>query len=265
VLAIFNPRSSIFNPQSSILNPPHYPGMPVPPPVSVRLTTLSPDVCNYLPGRMATTRAFRTEQMAPAIYHKFMDAGFRRSGTIVYQPVCEGCRACVPIRVPVDRFAPSKSQRRSVKRNSDLVVTESVPELTDEKFDLYRRYVTGWHGKGSAEAADRRQLEEFLYRSPVRTIEFCYRTQEQKLIGVGICDVCDQSLSSVYFYFDPTESRRSLGTFSAVHEIDWCRQAGIPHLYLGFWVNGCETMQYKSQFRPAQILADDGIWRDLDD
>ena len=185
--------------------------MALPPPVSIRLTTLSPHACNYLPGRTATTRAFRAERMSPGIYHKFMDAGFRRSGTIVYQPVCQACSACVPIRVPVDRFVPSKSQRRSVKRNADLVVTQGAPELTEEKFDLYRRYVTGWHGKDGSEADDREQLEEFLYHSPVRTIEFCYRTPEKKLIGVGICDVCDQSLSSVYFYFDPEQSHRSLG------------------------------------------------------
>jgi len=239
--------------------------MALPPPVKVRLTTLPVHACNYLPGRVATTRAFRVDRMAAPVYQKFMDAGFRRSGTIVYQPVCEGCSACVPIRVPVDRFTPSKSQRRAVKHNSDLSISESNPALTDEKLDLYRRYVTGWHGKDGTEAGDRASLEEFLYQSPVRTIEFCYRTPAGKLIGVGICDHCDQSLSSVYFYFDPAESKLSLGTFSAVHEIEWCRQAGVPYLYLGYWIAGCDTMQYKARFRPAEILQNDGIWRDLDE
>jgi arginine-tRNA-protein transferase len=128
---------------------------------------------------------------------------------------------------------------------------------------LYRRYVTRWHGKDPAKADNRESLAQFLYESPVRSIEFCYRTAQGKLIAVGITDVCDRSFSSVYFYFDPAESRRSLGTFGAMHEIDWCRQQGITFYYLGFWIRGCATMQYKSRFRPAEVLGTDGIWRGL--
>jgi arginyl-tRNA--protein-N-Asp/Glu arginylyltransferase len=235
--------------------------MPLPPPVAVRLTILPSHDCSYLPGRVDTTRAFRIDRLPGRLYHQFMDAGFRRSGMIVYQPMCECCQQCVPIRVPVDRFAPSKSQRRSAHLNSDLIVTESMPELTDEKCDLYQRYLTGWHGKQTSDQDCRESLGHFLYQSPVDTIEFCYRTTENKLVGVGICDVCDLSLSSVYFYFDPAESRRSLGTFSAMHEIKWCWQKKIQFYYLGFWISGCGNMAYKSKFRPAEILEPDGIWR----
>jgi arginine-tRNA-protein transferase len=201
--------------------------------------------------------------MPGGMYQQFMDAGFRRSGTVVYQPVCADCQQCVPIRVPVNRFKPGKSQLRSVRLNKDLLITESEPELTDEKFDLYRRYMIGWHGREPAKADDRESLKMFLYQSPVDTIEFCYRTPDNRLVGVGITDICDQSLSSVYFYFDPAESRRSLGTFSAMHEIACCRRMNIPFYYLGFWISGCPTMSYKSHFRPAEVLSADGIWRDL--
>jgi arginine-tRNA-protein transferase len=206
--------------------------------------------------------------MPGGLYDQFMNAGFRRSGLMVYQPVCSGCRECVPIRVPVDRFTPDKSQRRCFRQNADLLVTAGLPDLTDEKLDLYRRYVTQWHGrdKTSADAfdgeSDRESLESFLYQSPVDTLEFCYRSPEGKLLGVGIVDVSPRVLSSVYFYFDPAESARGLGTFAALHEIEWARRHGIAFYYLGFWIRDCKTMKYKSRFRPAQVLGGDGHWHD---
>jgi len=237
--------------------------MPLAPPVSVRLTTLPSHDCNYLPGRVATTRAFRAANLPADLYHEFMDAGFRRSGNVIYQPICADCQECIPLRVPVDRFAPDKSQRRCFRRNADLVVTQGRPVLTDEKLELYRRYVIDWHGKDDANQVDRESLQSFLYDSPVDTLEFCYREPDGKLLAVGIADVCAVSFSSVYFYFDPGESDRGLGTFGALHEMAYAKSAGIAHYYLGFWVNGCAAMQYKSRFRPCQILDQSGVWKDL--
>jgi arginine-tRNA-protein transferase len=235
--------------------------MPLPPPVAVRLTTLPPQQCNYLPDRVATTRAFRIDQLSSGMYERFMNAGFRRSGTILYQPACENCQSCIPIRVPVKDFCPTKSQRRSLRLNSDLSITQAAPQLTDEKFELYRNYLIGWHDRDPARADDRAALEEFLYRSPVHSTEFSYRDPQGKLIGVGIADISTTIFSSVYFYFDPQERRRGLGTFSALYEIQHCQQANIPFYYLGFWVEGCQSMQYKSHFKPSEILGPDGIWR----
>jgi arginyl-tRNA--protein-N-Asp/Glu arginylyltransferase len=233
------------------------------PPVSVRLTTLPSHDCNYLPGRVATTRAFRTDNLPADLYHEFMDAGFRRSGNVIYQPICAACQKCLPLRVPVDRFAADKSQRRCARRNADLIISQGRPELTDEKLDLYQRYLLDWHGKDVENHLDRESLQSFLYESPVDTLEFCYRTPDQKLVAVGIADVCVQSFSSVYFYFDPQESDRGLGTFGALHEIEHAKTVGILYYYLGFWVHGCAAMQYKSRFRPCQILDNDGVWKDL--
>ena len=178
---------------------------------------------------------------------------------------------CVPLRVPVQSFQPSKSQRRACRRNGDLSVGVDLPQATEEKFDLYRRYTTGWHGKPPAEDGGEdaeggwETFESFLYDSPVDTVEFCYRDAAGRLLGVGICDICPESLSSVYFYFDPVEARRSLGTFGAVYEIEFARSQGIPNYYLGYWVSGCGAMQYKANFRPCEILHTDGVWRPLDD
>ena len=146
-----------------------YPGLP--PPVKVSLTVLGEHPCPYLPGRTSRSRALWAERMPAELYHRFMNAGFRRSGKLVYQPVCGGCRACLPIRVPVETFQPSKSQRRCRRRNHDLVVALADPVATDENYELYRRYVAGRHGR-CGEDEDRESFERFLYDSPVDTIEF---------------------------------------------------------------------------------------------
>jgi leucyl-tRNA---protein transferase len=209
---------------------------------------------------MARSRGFWAEEMPDDLYIDFMDASFRRSGHVVYQPVCRGCRACVSIRVPVERFCPSKSQRRCWRRNQDLRVEIGRPVLTDEKFDLYRRYTRDWHR--SAETQTPEGLESFLYQSPVTSLEFCYRDPADRLLAVGICDSSADALSSVYFYFEPTAAGRGLGTFGALKEIDFARSAGQWYYYMGYWIDGCTAMRYKSQYRPFQLLGTDGVWRD---
>ncbi len=228
------------------------------PPVEVELYVFPAHECSYLPGRMATTRGIFAEKIPGELYHAFMDRGFRRSGKFIYQPVCEGCRECVPIRVRVGEFVPSKSQRRASRRNADVAVTVGIPVATQEKFELYSRYVMQRHeGKDLGEYAD---FERFLYDSPVDSAEFLYRDAAGKLIGVGICDVCAESLSSVYFYFEPGESRRSLGVYSALWEIEFAREYGIPYCYLGYWVKGCGKMSYKAEYRPGEVLTGWGKW-----
>ena len=229
------------------------------PPLDIRLTVLSPVPCPYLPDRIETIRAVMTSSIDGDTYRAFMDAGFRRSGKMLYQPVCEGCRECIPLRVDVNAFAMSPSQKRCWKRNSDLVVEVGRPELTDEKHALYVRYVKEWHGK--PEEADRDAMYSFLYDSPTDTIEFTYRDPAGQLLAVGIGDLSSRTLSSVYFYFDPGNARRSLGTFGALHEIGWCRQRGLSHYYLGFWVRDCGAMSYKSTFRPFETMQADGSWK----
>ena len=229
------------------------------PPVRVPLAVLADHACSYLPGRIATSRAFFASGLSAELYHQFMDAGFRRSGKLIYQPICRGCRACLPIRVPVDGFQPTPSQRRCWRRNQDLVVTIDDPEPTDEKFDLYRKYQVEWHAKLDGE--DRESFESFLYDSPVQSVECCYRDASGKLLAVGICDVSAESLSSVYFYHDPSEFKRGLGTFGILYEIAKARSLGIPHYYLGYWVAGCGAMDYKASFRPHEILEPEGQWR----
>jgi len=237
---------------------------PLPPPRAIRLTTLPDHACPYLPDRIAQNRAFVAARLDPVLYHQFMNAGFRRSGQLVYQPICSTCRACIPIRVPTDRFARSKSQRRCWRKNADLSVEVAPPVPTEEKFTLYQRYVLERHRRneqsGVEQGADPDSFCTFLYASPVSTLEFAYRDPVGRLLAIGICDLCPNSLSSVYFYFDPSESRRGLGTFGALYEIDFARRNRIPHYYLGYWVLGCAAMEYKAQFRPNETLDEHGVW-----
>jgi arginine-tRNA-protein transferase len=224
----------------------------------VPLVTTGDHPCAYLPGQTARNRALLAGDMDGLLYHAFMNASFRRSGRLLYQPVCPACRACVPIRVPVAEFAPSKSQRRCVRRNHDVAVSVGEPEPTEEKYDLFRRYVMARHGGAMSE---RESFDSFLYDSPVQTVEFTYRDARGELLGVGICDICPASLSTVYFYFDPDQARRGLGTLGALKEITFAQEAGIPYYYLGFWVGGCPSMEYKRGLRPAELLHPDGTWR----
>ncbi len=207
-------------------------------------------------------RFARVSRMEPRAYHDLMDSGFRRSGRVVYQPVCPGCRACQPIRVPVDRFRPSRAQRRSVAKNADLRIAIGKPTPGTEKFELYRRYLRDWHHRPEDEVGSREEFEQFLYDSPVESVEFSYRDNMGTLVAVGICDLCDQSLSSVYFYFEPALWRRSLGTFGAMQEIAYTASVGVPYYYLGYFIYDCGSMSYKAGFSPCQILGTDGIWRD---
>lgn len=233
-----------------------YPALP--PPVRVRLTTLPEHPCPYLPGRLATNRAFLADQLDPEIYHALMDAGFRRSGKLLYQPVCRGCRACVPVRVPVNTFQPSASQRRCLRKNADLKIEVGEPCATEEKFELYQRYLRQRHEVSEPHTFE--EFEAFLYESPLQTLEFIYRDSRGRLLGSGICDLSSRSLSSVYFYFEPAERRRGLGTFGALKEIESAQRLNVPHYYLGYFVEGCRSMEYKAAFRPHELLHPNGMW-----
>jgi arginine-tRNA-protein transferase len=238
----------------------HYPA--IPPPLKLSLAGLPEHACPYLPGRTAMDRAIWAGSMPPEIYEQFMNAGFRRSGKLLYQPACRGCRACLSVRVPVRAFRPDKSQRRCARRNGDLHVTNGPPRCSQEKFELYCKYLVEWHRREDVDGPG--AFKSFLYDSPLdSTLEFEYRSGNGQLVAVGICDLCPSVLSSVYLYFDPAESRRGLGTFAVLHEIEFARDRGLMHYYLGFWIEACGAMAYKRNFVPNEVLHPDGIWRSL--
>lgn len=249
-----NPVDPAWQPRETFC---HYPT--IPPPIRLPLQVSPPHPCPYLPDRTAVSRGFLTNQLPSELYRRFMDSGFRRSGRVFYQPVCPGCRECIQLRVPVARFEPSKSQRRCLRQNSDVRLTIGAPAPDEQRFDLYCRYRALRHR--SSEETDRQSFESFLYQSPLDSLEFAYRDAGGKLLGIGICDLSAASLSSVYFYFDPEDSSRGLGTFAALREIEFCQAHNLSHYYLGYWVRDCRAMRYKANFRPFELLGPDGIWR----
>lgn len=217
----------------------------------------APHPCPYLPQREAREEVFRTADLHPELYHDFMDIGFRRSGDYFYRPACSECRECQPIRVPSDEFVLTKSQRRVRNKNQDLAMTVCPPTLTEEKYRMYTKYQTLQHGAYTQ--TSRKELAATLYSSPVQTLEIEYRL-DGRLVAVSIADLSSRSLSSVYVYYDPDLSSRSLGTFTALYEILYCRKRGIPYYYLGFYVSDCPSMNYKARFGPHETLGTDLSW-----
>jgi arginine-tRNA-protein transferase len=239
----------------------HWPAWPLPV-VGIETGETEGHACSYLPGKLARFRGFLAQAIEPGDYQAMMDAGFRRSGRYVYQPMCDGCRACVPLRVNTQAVEITKNLRRVLRKNADVTVRIAPAQPSGEKWHLYQRYQTQWHEKSTVESQeDVLDFIRFLYDSPVETAEFEYRDPTGVLLGVGLCDVSPQSISSVYFYFDPAQADRSLGTFSALYEMLWAREMKIPYWYAGYWIAGCQAMAYKNRFHPHELLGTDGVWR----
>jgi arginine-tRNA-protein transferase len=213
--------------------------------------------CPYLPGWQTRCEGFCIDEMDPEVYAGLMDRNFRRSGRVIYRPVCAECNECRALRVPVQGFQLSRSQKRVLKRNRDVQATVGRPELTDEKLRLWVAYLDFQHDETMSRS--REALSDFLYDSPVDGVEICYRLADE-LVGVSLADRSREALSSVYMFFAPRHRRRSLGTYSALWEIDYCRRSGITYYYLGYYVAESKTMAYKSRFAPCEVLNDSRVW-----
>jgi len=186
-------------------------------------------------------------------YQEAMDMGMRRSGTVIYRPLCDGCRKCQPLRLPVASFAPSRSHKRIRKRCDGVFdVRVGRPTLDEERLELYGRYQVDQHGE-NAQSADPTSYRRFLVDTVTDTIELTWRDKEGALVGVGVLDVTPDALSSVYFYWDPSLRKLSLGTYSALVEIDLCKRWNKSWYYLGYLVTGSRAMTYKATFPGAQV------------
>ncbi len=216
--------------------------------------------CPYLEGeqaRMPLRWQFRG--LAPQEFDRCLDAGDRRVGRMLYRTACPSCTACEPIRIPVDQFRPTRSQKRVWKRNADLKVETGPASFSEEKLALYNRHKIERGLSRNEQEMTRRGYEGWFLQSCARTVEMRY-TLGDKLVAVGILDLGTRDSSSVYFYFDPDESRRSLGTFSVLMEVAWLRQGGGRYHYLGLYVERCAHLVYKASYFPHERRID-GAWR----
>lgn len=216
--------------------------------------------CSYLPGR-ASRSLFVDPGLAldGSSYGKLLGLGFRRSGRYVYRPACRNCQECRAARVVVASFRPDRSQRRCLTRNADLRM-ESVTTLNDEHYGLYRRYLSARHPHGGMDPDDRETFDSFITPSWGNTEILAWRDPAGRLLAGAVTDRLPRGLSAVYTWFDPDCPQRSLGTFAVLQQLEHARQLDLPHLYLGFWVEGSETMDYKRRFQPLELLTERG-WR----
>ena len=234
----------------------------------------APSPCPYLEGqheRKVFTHL--VGDRAPELNDVLTQGGFRRSQNIAYRPACETCRACVSVRVLVDEFRPTKSMKRVAARNSDLIGSVHDAEPSSEQYSLFRTYLDNRHHAGGMSDMSVLDYAMMVEDTHVKTKVIEYRRRgpntfitgkgEGELIAVALTDQMNDGLSMVYSFFNPELEDRSLGTFMILDHLARARAKGLPHIYLGYWVNGSPKMDYKVRFLPQEHLGPKG-WERFD-
>lgn len=224
----------------------------------LKLYTTNEHDCSYLPGKKAKTIFVDPEFIIDKEFHtRLNEIGFRRSGAHLYRPHCVDCEQCIPCRVLVNEFKPGKRFRRVINKNIDLIVNPVDSIATNEHFNLYKEYINQRHSDGDMHPPSKEQYRSFLLTKREDTLYLEMRHKET-LVGVMICDRLINALSAVFTFYDPTLEKRSLGTFAILWQIEVAKRLQLSHLYLGYWIPGCQKMNYKSQFKPLEILSPEG-------
>lgn len=229
---------------------------------AIRLFQSLEHPCGYWKERLARDLIIDpTDPHLAAVYPQALAMGFRRSGGHVYRPYCAGCRACVSVRIPVERFVPNRTQKRCLARNADLELRIAPPQRTGENFALYRRYLDTRHAGGGMDDPAPENFDAFLACrwSPTEFMEF---RLDGELVALAVTDVVPDGLSAVYTFFAPELAARSLGTYAILRQVERARRENRSYVYLGFWLEGHPKMAYKLAYQPLEFL-DGALWRPM--
>lgn len=235
-------------------------------PIAPQFYVTAPQPCPYLEGRLER-KLFTALQGdgAQRLNDTLSKQGFRRSQNVLYRPSCADCAACLSARINVADFGTSRSQRRTIRRNRHLERRATSPWATEEQYALFRRYLEDRHANGGMADMDSFEFAAMIEESPIRTrvIEYC-DTDTGELAAVCLTDVFDDGVSMVYSFYDPDLTRQSLGTYVILDHVDIAREAGLPYVYLGYWVPGSAKMGYKAAFSGLEVYSN-GEWQKMRD
>ncbi|KFI30819.1 arginyltransferase [Paenirhodobacter enshiensis] len=240
-------------------------------PLAPQFYVTAPQPCPYLDGRQERKlfTALQGED-ADKLNDTLSRQGFRRSQNVLYRPSCADCAACLSARIRVADFEPDRTQRRVLKHNAHLRRTSTSPWATEEQFALFRRYLDQRHADGGMADMDIFEFAAMIEETPVKTRVIEYRETDASpatthaLVAVCLTDVLDDGLSMVYSFYDPDRHQDSLGTYLILDHVEIARRAGLPYVYLGYWVPGSRKMGYKARFGALDIYKG-GVWSDIGD
>ena len=224
---------------------------------SIRFFSTQPHECSYIEGEQATSIFVDPDlDVSQALYTQLSSLGFRRSGQHLYRPHCSDCSQCIATRLLVNKFKPSRSQKRTIKRNNDLIYQQSSNPLSQEYYDLYEAYLSLRHKDGDMYPPTFEQYQTFLNSQWADTHFFEARDGDGKLVSVMVCDLVDSGFSAIYSFFDPAQPKRSLGVMNVLWQIQLAKHNKLTYLYLGYWISNCKKMSYKSNYQPLEVYID---------
>ena len=233
----------------------------------IQFYVTAPYPCGYLPHHLAQSLIATPQHLVNAYqYSSLIQQGFRRSGKFVYRPHCESCQACISVRLPVDQFQASRSQKRAFKQHQSLEVSISRLNFDKAQFALYQAYQAARHQETDDNMKEEKdpttQYRDFLVQSNVDSLAISFSLNDQ-LKMVSVVDIIEDGVSAVYTFYDAADSKASYGTYGVLWLIEWCKQLDLPYLYLGYWIQDSQKMAYKRNFMPQEALMN-GQWQRIE-